>query len=105
MLRQPEFDFTHRSENNSESREHLRVNRKRFDNQCDKVLRWLKQGGTLTCDRANEIFMIKHLPRRISDLKFGGVPVKSRWIQAGETRVKEYFLDETRDMGREMTDY
>ncbi len=95
MLRQPEFDFTHNAENNSESQEHLRVNRKRFDNQCDKVLRWLKQGGTLTCDRANEIFMIKHLPRRICDLKLNGVPIKSHWIQAGGTRVKEYYLDKS----------
>lgn len=94
MLQHPEFEFTHHTENNDESQEHLRHNRKRFDNQCDKVLRWLKHGGTLTCDRANEIFMIKHLPRRISDLKFNGVPVKSRWIQAGGTRVKEYYLNE-----------
>lgn len=96
MQRQPEFNFTHRAENNSESNEHLRQNHKRFDNQCQKVLRWLKQGGTLTYDRANELYRIKHLPRRISDLKFNGIPVKSRWIHAGGTRVKEYYLEETK---------
>lgn len=98
MLQQSEFEFTHRAENNDESQEHYEQNRRRFGNQCQKVHRWLKQGGTLTCDRANELFRIKHLPRRICDLKFSGVPVKSRWIHAGGTRVKEYYLDtEMRD--------
>jgi len=93
MHRQPEFDFTHKADNTGEMREHLNQNRKRFDNQCEKVLRWLKQGGTLTCDRANEMYRIKHLPRRISDLKINGIPVQSRWIRAGGTRVKEYYLE------------
>ena len=93
LFRQPEIDFEHKAENNDESQEHFEANKKRFNNQCEKVLRWLEQGGTLTCDRANEIFMIKHLPRRICDLRFSGVPVQSRWIAAGGTRVKEYYLE------------
>jgi Helix-turn-helix domain len=86
--------FIHSKENNSESQENLENNKAHFANQAKVVLNHLLNLGELTCDEANEIYNIKHLPRRIANLRANGNPhnVQSRWLGTGRNRVKSYYI-------------
>lgn len=83
----------HDNENNPESAEHLKQNRQHFSNQCLKVLEILNQGKRLTV--ANAIgYGIMSLPRRIGDIKEGGIKVEDEWVKDGNGKrlYKEWFL-------------
>ena len=86
--------FIHSKENNSESQENLENNKSHFTNQAKVVLNHLLNLGELTCDKANQIYGVKHLPRRIADLKANNNPynIQSRWIGEGHKRVKSYYI-------------
>jgi len=63
------LDFTHREENNHDSRRHLEENRERFSAQCQQVYDLLRSGVRLTVLSAITEYGISSLPRRILDLK------------------------------------
>jgi len=93
------LDFTHREENNHDSRKHLEENRERFSAQCEKVYSLLRSGIHLTVLSAITEYGISSLPRRILDLKEHfkregiDVEIKDRWVKTdGKERWKEYFI-------------
>lgn len=96
---QEALDFTHRQENNYQSRKHLEENRERFSAQCEKVYDLLKSGVRLTVLSAITEYGISSLPRRILDLKEHfkregiDVEIKDAWIKTdGKERWKEYYI-------------
>ena len=91
--RQLPLDFTHRQENNYQSRKHLEENREKFNRQCQLVYDLLRSGVRLTVLSAITEYGISSLPRRILDLKEAGVEIKDCWVRAdGKERWKEYYL-------------
>jgi hypothetical protein len=87
------LDFTHREENNYQSRKHLEENRERFSAQCRQVYDLLKSGVRLTVLSAITEYGISSLPRRILDLKEAGIEIKDRWMQEdGKNKYKEYYI-------------
>lgn len=84
---QLQFDFLHRNENNAESQNHLNKNRKPFSSNCKKVRDRLLNGEELrVLQCANE--GIASLPRRIKDLREGGIELSDRW----EGNIKVYYM-------------
>jgi hypothetical protein len=88
-MQQLALDFTHRQENNYQSRKHLEENRERFSAQCQQVYDLLRSGMRLTVLSAITEYGISSLPRRILDLKEAGVEIRDRWI---DRKYKEWFI-------------
>lgn len=93
------LDFTHREENNHDSRRHLEENREKFSDQCQKVYSILLSGVRLTVLSAITEYGISSLPRRILDLKEHfkreeiDVEIKDTWVKTdGKERYKEYYI-------------
>lgn len=86
--------FIHSHENNAESQAHLDANKKHFTKQAIDVYEWLKSGKTLTGNEARDFLDIQHLPRRIADLRAGGINIQDRWIGNGHKRVKSYYIQQ-----------
>lgn len=86
----------HRRENNAESQRTLDARRDHFTKKCAEVYRLLMAGQRLTvlaCANAG----IASLPRRILDLKQGGVAISDEWRDG----VKVYFCtDADRSVNR-----
>lgn len=66
--------------------------------QCDRILRHLESGGSLTAAQAMQEYGIYRLASRINDLKKRGVPIKKRNVSSknryGETVCfAEYYLE------------
>ena len=87
----------HQKENNSDSEENLKQNKKKFGKQCIKLLELYKQGIRLTRKTAMTIYDINSLERRHKDLKESGEDVDTVWIrdETGKKLYKEYFLKQT----------
>ena len=56
--------------------------------QCDRIIRHLSDGGSITSAQAMEEYGIYHLASRISDLKKAGVPIKKEIVH-GRNRYGE----------------
>ncbi len=82
----------HERENNEESQAHLDDNRQHFSNQCRQVYEWLKTGKTLTCKEAMNLMDIYHLPRRICDLREGGINIQSKKAGNGRAKFNVYYI-------------
>ena len=82
----------HSRENNARSQAHLDSNRKRFSNQCQLVYDWLMTGKTLTRKEAMNLLDIRHLPRRIADLREAGIDVKDKPAGNGRGKYNVYYL-------------
>jgi len=98
-MQQLALDFTHREENNHDSRRHLEENRERFSAQCQQVYDLLSSGVRLTVLSAITEYGISSLPRRILDLKEYfreegiDVEIKDAWVKTdGKNQYKEYYL-------------
>jgi len=92
-MQQLALDFTHREENNHDSRRHLEENRERFSAQCQQVYDLLSSGVRLTVLSAITEYGISSLPRRILDLKQAGVEIKDCWVKTdSKERYKEYYV-------------
>lgn len=67
--------------------------------QAKQVLEHLLAEGTLTGAEAATVYKIRHLPRRIADLREAGWPIarELRKDRAGQ-RYARYFLAEGRDV-------
>ena len=68
-----------------------------MNNQCTRVLLWLKEGKTLTQIQALEHLGILRLASRVNDLNGMGHNVKSRMVKVknrfgADCRVAEYSL-------------
>lgn len=100
-----ELDFTiqggiirvHERENNSESVNHLKENKKHFTEQCRKLLGLYRKGIRLTRITAATEYNIRSLERRhkdLKDLKDPNINVTEEWVtdQKGRKLYKEYFL-------------
>jgi hypothetical protein len=85
----------HSHENNPESSQHLKENKKHFSKQCLKVLELLMQGKRLTVKSAMNYYDIWSLPRRCLDLKENGIDIADEWVldKDGKTKIKQYFLN------------
>jgi ABC-type sugar transport system ATPase subunit len=84
---------THDQENNPESAQHLKENRKKFSQQCLKLMELLNQGKRLTV--ANAIgYGIMSLPRRVLDCRENGLKIQDEWVKDGNGKrlYKEYFI-------------
>jgi len=88
-MQQLALDFTHREENNHDSRRHLEENRERFSAQCKQVYDLLRSGVRLTVLSAITEYGISSLPRRILDLKQAGIEIRDCWI---DRKYKEWFI-------------
>jgi hypothetical protein len=98
-MQQLALDFTHREENNYQSRKHLEENRERFSAQCKQVYDLLLSGVRLTVLSAITEYGISSLPRRILDLKEHfrregiDVEIKDCWVKTdSKERYKEYYI-------------
>lgn len=83
----------HDQENNEESAQHLKENRKKFSQQCLKLMELLNQGKRLTV--ANAIgYGIMSLPRRVLDCRENGLKIEDQWVKdtKGKRLYKEYFI-------------
>lgn len=92
-MQQLALDFTHRQENNYQSRKHLEENRQKFSDQCQKVYSLLSSGVRLTVLSAITEYGISSLPRRILDLKENGIEIRDRWVKEGnKNSYKEWWI-------------
>jgi hypothetical protein len=83
------LDFTvHSRENNNESQTYYEANVEHFNRQALQVWEHLKRGESISCDEARELYGIRHLPRRIADIRTQ-VQVKDERMDNG---CKKYFL-------------
>ena len=65
-----------------------------ISNQRFKILNYLQDGQPITSLDALDRFGCMRLASRISELKRKGIPIKSRFIKAGNGKqVKEYWLE------------
>lgn len=81
------------------------VNFKAIESRRRRILHYLQSGHTINPKTADTLFGEKKLATRISELilKDHHTEIKKRWIQVFtlddgevvETRVKEYYIDET----------
>lgn len=78
----------HTDENNDESQRNLEENKARFSDQCVKIYKYLMSGKRMNGDDANDLFSIKHLPRRRKDLTDNGVLLSDEWKKG----MKELFM-------------
>lgn len=60
--------------------------------QCDRILEYLKRGGTLTPLQALMKFDSLRLGARISDLREAGYRIVTTRVKVGEKRVASYSL-------------
>jgi len=94
-MQQLALDFTHRQENNYQSRKHLEENRDKFSRQCALVYSLLKSGVRLTMKNALNEYNIGDIRRRIKDLRdiCGVEDIKDRWVKIEDkTRYKEWWI-------------
>lgn len=70
----------HQKENNSESEENLKENKKHFSNQCSKLFDDLMNGEAHNGDTAKDKLGIRDMIRRYHDLLDLGVLVESKVI-------------------------
>lgn len=80
----------HERENNSESQSHLDTHRQHFSAQCAKLHGILKSGVKLTVLEAMTEYGIGSLPRRVKDLRSGGINIKSEFVPG--TRYIRYYI-------------
>lgn len=79
-----QLDFIHTLENNPQSQSILDNNRKRFNGQAKKVLDYLMKTNLIDCDKAKELFGVRHLPRRILDIEEAtGVKPSRKYSKSG----------------------
>lgn len=86
----------HDRENNEDSQSFKDENAGKFKEACMKVLRLLNQGKRLTVKDAIAEHDIASLPRRIADLREGGIKnIKDAWVKnaAGKRLYKEWWMD------------
>lgn len=62
------------------------------ETQCDKILRHLKAGRTITPLEAVNRFGCLALSQRIGDLKREGVKIQSKRVKRGKKHVAQYRL-------------
>ena len=66
--------------------------------QCDRILRHLKSGGSLTAAQDMQEYGIYRLASRINDLKKRGVPIQKRTVSSKNRHGKkvsyaEYYME------------
>ena len=66
------------------------------DSQNKQVLKWLKNGNTLTASQASNYFGIYRLSARIWDLRKQGHPIKSELQFDGSAHWSKYLLKKTK---------
>ena len=62
------------------------------ESQKKKILQYMLAGGKITSWYAINSYGCTRLSARIKELKQEGYPVLDRFIHAGKTRIKEYYL-------------
>jgi hypothetical protein len=88
---QTQLQFTtHHRENNSRSESHLKAHKAHFSEQCTKLYNILKTGTKLTVLEAMTDHGIGSLPRRVKDLKDGGIKIDFEKVPG--TRYIRYFI-------------
>ena len=80
----------HERENNRESENNLNENRKHFTKQAQDVFNALMNGGILTADSARERFGVRHLPRRLADIREAGFAMSDEIIPNSHGMKKTY---------------
>lgn len=89
----------HANENNRESQSNLDECRVKFNRKCMTVFNWLMEGKELTALWAANNW-VASLPRRILDLKEGGVLISDRW----ESGIKVWYLtNEQKQFNKNLT--
>jgi len=88
---QTQLQFTtHHRENNSRSESHLNAHRKHFSKQCTEIYELLKSGRKLTVREAVLELKINSLPRRVADLRAGGIQVLTEPVPG--TNCVRYYI-------------
>ena len=88
-----QLTFIHSFENNRESQSHLEDRAEHFEGQCKTVLKLLRSGVRLSVYDAIVVHGISSLPRRIKDLRDGGIVIHDEWVYVdGKRSYKEYFI-------------
>jgi len=65
---------------------------KRLDSQCNRILRYLQSGKTLTPLDGLRRFGTLRLGARVYELKRAGHPIQSKLVKRGSAHVAEYSL-------------
>jgi hypothetical protein len=63
-----------------------------IDNQCEQILKYLKNGQTLTAVEALDRFGCFRLAARVSDLRDQGHQILTSWESNGEKRWARYSI-------------
>lgn len=90
MQAEMNFNTIGHIENNKESQTYYDGNLDKFTNQCKKLMNYMMTGKKVNGDIAYTFLNIRHLPRRIKDLKdLHGVKIESSFNSSG---MKDYWL-------------
>lgn len=68
----------------------------RTNSQCAKILAYLKEGNSLTVEKARELKFGANLRSRISDLERAGYIIKRKMIKFSGGYVAEYSLGDAK---------